>query len=113
MFITKLLVAALLVTTSSIALAKNCGLGKPCGNTCIAQHDVCHKDTVAQTGKAKAASRAPASETPTANTPKEPATVADPAPAASAASAKRPKTCKKGKACGNACIPEKAVCHAS
>jgi hypothetical protein len=98
------LVLALSLGMTTTAFAKNCKKGKPCGNACIAKKDVCHKPA----GNAEAAPAATADAAAMA----APAATTEAAPAATA-SAEKTKVCKKGKPCGNSCISEKAVCHAT
>ena len=116
-----------------LAEARNCVKGKPCGNSCIAKNDVCHKEggasTAAPVGQVPPA-MAPRPSAATSNQPTGPAAAPAPAvapaapvaapampPAAAAAGSGEPnqvgkvKTCKKGKPCGNSCIPKDAECH--
>jgi hypothetical protein len=78
----------------STAEARNCKKGKPCGNSCIAKNDVCHKTETSSMSEAPAS--APAAAAPAPMTAAEPSV--------------KVKNCKKGKACGNSCIPKDAVC---
>jgi hypothetical protein len=105
-FLSYVLTALVTLTIGySAADARNCKKGKPCGNSCIAQNDVCHKE---QTTSTMAAPEAKQTQAPAA-------APAAPAPAAAAAPATAPaakaKNCAKGKPCGNSCIPKDAVCH--
>jgi hypothetical protein len=93
------------VLMNSTAEARNCKKGKPCGNSCIAKADVCHKDAGTATA-APAVAPAPAAAAPAAQAVATPA-----APAAAPAPAESAKVCTKGKACGNSCIAKDAVCH--
>ena len=95
------------------AEAKNCKKGKPCGNSCIAQNDVCHKEA----GAVPVATRPPVHEVaPQAQA--QPLPVATPRQAPVTQTSSTPslqtlpgqKTCKKGKPCGGTCIPKKAEC---
>ena len=103
------------------AEARNCKKGKPCGNSCISQNDVCHKTGGASTTSGPSAttpaqssvpdvpkSDAPASQTKTDSGAMTGATHlrSDSAPNTAKA-----KNCKKGKACGSSCISKDAVCH--
>ncbi len=110
--------------TSGQAEARNCKKGKPCGNSCISQKDVCHKGAGDSTTSAEAPvvqAQRPDSVAPVAAPPAAAPPVAAPAAAAPVDSTpasqspnpsmKNAKNCKAGKACGNTCIPKDAVCH--
>ena len=111
------------------AEARNCVKGKACGNSCISQKDVCHVGTAASNttyrGSASGASTSAAEAVPAAAPAPIPAqnspfTHPVPPATAPATATTQPATqptakvrhCSKGKACGNSCIPMKAVCHA-
>jgi hypothetical protein len=98
-----------LVTSSSLfalsAEARNCTKGKPCGNSCISQKDVCHIKGGDSATNAPKETKKEAAQEPAGNT--------SAATASSTDQAKKPKDCKKGKPCGNGCISAKATCHAN
>jgi hypothetical protein len=117
------------------AEAKNCTKGKPCGDGCISQEDVCH------VGETNATSGGAVGKWLRRHTGKkaEPAAERDTAAAATERSSRKhrksmlPETakdeprmtrksrsaradtsarhCKLGKSCGTSCIPKNAVCH--
>ena len=107
-----ILMSAMLVLTLSVigtAEARNCKKGKPCGNSCIAVNDVCHKSTVGTSADTPASDPirqvAPASATDRAQS------LSAPTQGAEKKEMKSAKHCTTGKSCGNACIPKDAVCH--
>jgi hypothetical protein len=103
-FYSLLPILGMILLGAANAEARNCVKGKPCGNSCIAKNDVCHKTEGATTAKEE--------------TPAKPETKTEAAPSKEAAAepakeekSKKAKNCKKGKPCGDSCIPEKATCH--